>query len=191
MSGPARVEALLIVGGRLHDFDFARLELLKLLADHPRVRVGVAADYRDVEALARSRFLVSYTCDVRPSEPEQAALGRFALVAGIGAFDTDDELYLSEYHDSERLIPLLDTSYRGTAGGFVESDWSAGGRLVSYVRPLGRGAVLYNTLGHCRGHWDMRPVMDWYARVERCSWELPQYHELLGRGVRWALGEID
>ena len=61
-------------------------------------------------------------------------------------------MYLSEYHDRERLVALLDTAYQGTAAGFVESDWSAGGRqLVSYLRPLGRGAVLYNTLGHCRG----------------------------------------
>lgn len=250
MSGPARVDALLVAGGGYHDFDFARLELLKLLAEHPRVRVAVAEDYRDVDALARSRFLVSYTCDVRPSEAEQAALARFVegggrwlalhgtnaaldftprgvaaprcfpafarvlgsqfvahppiqpyrvepcapehpLVAGIGAFDTDDELYLSEYHDRERLVPLLDTAYEGEAKGFVESDWSAGGRqLVSYLRPLGRGAVLYNTLGHCRGHWDMQPVMDWYPRIERCSWELPQYHELLRRGIRWAFGEV-
>jgi type 1 glutamine amidotransferase len=250
VSAPARVDALLVAGGRYHDFDFARLELLKLLAEHPQVRVAVASDYGDVEALARSRFLVSYTCDVRPSEAEQAALARFvegggrwlalhgtnaaldftprgvasprcfpefarvlgsqfvahppirpyrvepsapehALVAGVGAFETDDELYLSEYHDRERLVPLLETHYQGAAAGFVESDWSAGGRqLVSYLRPLGRGAVLYNTLGHCRGHWDMRPVMDWYPRVERCSWERPQYYELLRRGLRWALGEL-
>jgi type 1 glutamine amidotransferase len=250
VKGAARVDALLVAGGRYHDFDFARLELLKLLAEHPRVRVTVASDYRDVDALARSRFLVSYTCDVRPSDAEQAALARFVedggrwlalhgtnaaldftpegvaaprcfpalarllgsqfvahppiqpyrvepcapehpLVAGVGAFDTDDELYLSEYHDESRLVPLLATSYQGSAPGFVESDWSNGGRqLVSYVRPFGSGAVLYNTLGHCRGHWDMRPVLDYYPRVERCSWERPQYHELLRRGLRWALGEL-
>jgi hypothetical protein len=214
------------------------------------VRVAVRADYGDREAIARSRFLVTYTCDVRPSQPEQEALATFvreggrwlalhgtnsaldftakgvasprcfptlahvlgsqfvahppiqpyrvnvcapehALVAGVEPFDTDDELYLSEYHDRDQLVPLLDTQYQGNAAGFVESDWSAGGRhLVSYLRPLGRGAVLYNTLGHCRGHWDMRPVLDWYPRVERCSWERPQYHELLRRGIRWALGEL-
>jgi hypothetical protein len=32
--------------------------------------------------------------------------------------------------------------------------------------------------------------MDWYPRVERCSWERHQYHELLRRGIRWALGEL-
>jgi type 1 glutamine amidotransferase len=70
----------------------------------------------------------------------------------------------------------------------VESDWSKADRhLVSYLRPLGKGAVLYNTLGHCRGHWDMRPAMDYYPRIERCSWEKPQYYELLRRGIRWGL----
>jgi hypothetical protein len=250
MSQPARVDACLVAGGKFHDIDFARLELLKLLAEHPQVRVAVRADYGDLEAIARCRFLVTYTCDVRPNEAEQQALARFvreggrwlalhgtnsaldftaegvasprcfptlahvlgsqfvahppiqpyrvnvcapehALVAGVDPFDTDDELYLSEYHDRDQLVPLLDTQYRGKAAGFVESDWSAGGRqLVSYLRPLGRGAVLYNTLGHCRGHWDMRPVLDWYPRIERCSWERPQYHELLRRGIRWALGEL-
>ena len=251
MSPPERVDALLVAGGKYHDFDFARLELLKLLAEHSQVRVTVGSDYDDVEAIARSRFLVSYTCDVRPSEAQQERLTHFvreggrwlalhgtnaaldftpkgvasprcfpalahllgsqfvahppiqpyrvnvcapdhALVAGIGAFDTDDELYLSEYHERDRLVALLDTHFSGSAAGFVESDWSSAGRqLVSYLRPLGRGAVLYNTLGHCRGHYDMRPVLDWYPRVERCSWERPQYLELLRRGIRWALGELD
>ena len=50
--------------------------------------------------------------------------------------------------------------------------------------------MLYNTLGHCRGHYDMQPVMDYYPKVERCSWELPQYYELLRRGIRWCLGDI-
>jgi type 1 glutamine amidotransferase len=249
VSRPERVDAYLVAGGRYHDFDFARLELLKLLAEHPRVRVTVASDYRDSEAITRSRFLVSYTCDLRPSEAEQEALARFVerggrwlalhgtnaaleltpdgfaaprcmptlarllgsqfvahppiqpyrvdvsapahpLVAGLESFETDDELYLSEYHDQAQLVPLLETHYCGDAKGFVESDWSRSDRhLVSYLRPFGRGAVLYNTLGHCRSHFDMQPLMDFYPRIERCSWERPQYYELLRRGIGWGLGE--
>jgi hypothetical protein len=34
----------------------------------------------------------------------------------------------------------------------------------------------------------MRPLMDWYPKVERGSWELPVFHELLRRGLRWASG---
>jgi type 1 glutamine amidotransferase len=249
VSPSPRVGVQLVVGGRYHDFDFARLELLKLLAEHPHARVTVAGDYRDADAIAASRFLVSYTCDVRPSEAEQQALARFVgdggrwlalhgtnaaleftdrgiaaprcmptlarllgsqfvahppiqpyrvevsapahpLVAGVEPFETDDELYLSEYHDREQLVPLLATHYAGDAKGFVESDWSRSDRhLVSYLRPFGKGAVLYNTLGHCRGHYDMQPLIDFYPRIERCSWERPQYYELLRRGIRWGLGE--
>jgi type 1 glutamine amidotransferase len=110
---------------------------------------------------------------------------------GIDGFDTDDELYLCEYHDRERLHVLANTRWNGEARGFVESDWSATDpeHLVIYLRPLGAGAVLYNTLGHCRGHYDMVPRADYYPDIERCSWDVPQYHEMLRRGIRWALGE--
>ena len=245
-----RIQASLVAGGRYHDIDFARLELLKLLAEHEAVRVTTNADYSDLAALRESQLLITYTCDVRPSDEQQEALadwvsnggrwlalhgtnaaldftakgvvaprviGRLAhtlgsqfvahppiqpyrveacdpehpLVAGIEEFETDDELYLCEYHDREQLQPLLQTHYSGDAAGFVEGDWhGADAHLVMYLRPLGAGAVLYNTLGHCRGHYDMQPVMDYYPQVERCSWELPQFYELVRRGIRWALGEL-
>ena len=57
--------------------------------------------------------------------------------------------------------------------------------LVS--KTVGQGAVLYLTLGHCRGHHDMRPLMDYYPQVERGAWQLAVFHELLRRGLRWAL----
>ena len=45
MSGP--VSAYLVCGGRWHDFDFARLEILKLLGEHEEVRTRVGDDDRD------------------------------------------------------------------------------------------------------------------------------------------------
>ena len=73
MSDP--VVAHLVCGGRWHDFDFARLELLKLLAEHPGVRTTVAGDYSALDALAASEFLVTYTCDLEDvSEVQQEAL---------------------------------------------------------------------------------------------------------------------
>ena len=245
-----RIDAYLVAGGKWHDIDYARLELLKLLGEHESVRVTVAADYEDVEAITACRFLVSYTCDVRPSEAAQRAIrswvqggGRWLalhgtnsaldlggtggvdsprcfpswadtlgsqfvahppiqpfgveiadpdhwLVAGLDGFETDDELYLSEYHDRDRLHVLARTQWSGDARGFVEHDWTAADpeHLVVYLRPLGEGAVLYNTLGHCRGHYDMVPRTDYYPNVERCSWQVPQYHEMLRRGIRWAIG---
>ena len=115
------------------------------------------------------------------------------LVSDLESFETDDELYLCEYHDQENLHTLLHTDWNGEARGFVESDWTNDEkrRLVMYLRPLGDGCVLYNTLGHCRGHYDMRPLTDYYPKIERCSWEIPQYYELLKRGIRWGMGETE
>ena len=77
------------------------------------------------------------------------------------------------------------------AAGFIEDNWEGDDRrLIMYIRPLGKGAVLYNTLGHCRGHYDFRPMMDYYPAVERCSWEKPEYYELLRRNLRWCLHEL-
>jgi uncharacterized protein len=242
-----RIDVVLVTGGLYHDIDFARLELLKLLAEHEEFRVRVQPDYDDTEALGRSQILVSYTCDVRPSEAAQVAIrdwvadgGRWValhasnsaldhtpdgwaapatmpvwidtlgsqfiahppiapyrvdnvapehwLVAGIEAFEATDELYLNHYPDRDALLPLLQTTYTGSARGFASDDWTTTdpNHLVMYLRPLGEGAVLYNTLGHCRGHYDMVPIKDYYPSVDRCAWDLPVFYELLRRSLRWA-----
>jgi type 1 glutamine amidotransferase len=121
------------------------------------------------------------------------------LVAGIEPFEVDDELYLCQYHGAHRA--LLHTHYRGEAPGFAARFWPGGGtsaadaadsdsssdrQLVLYLHPHAGGEVLYCTLGHCRGRYDMRPMMAEYPTVERGSWKLPVYHELLRRGIRWA-----
>jgi type 1 glutamine amidotransferase len=245
-----RVDASLVVGGKWHDFDFARLRLLELLAEHEEVRVQVRPDYEDTDTIAAGALLVSYTCDVRPSETAQRAIRRWVegggrwvalhgtnaaldnvgkgkvesprafpdwvdllgsqfiahppiqpyrvevtdpdhwLVAGIDEFETDDELYLSEYHHRDDLHVLLHTTWQGEGTGFAEADWTTADpmHLVSYVRDVGSGSILYNTLGHCRGHYDMSPLMDYYPRIERGSWAQPAYTELLRRALRWARG---
>ena len=44
----------------------------------------------------------------------------------------------------------------GPPGGSPRASWPDDEpRLVMYRRPLGEGCVLYLTLGHCRGHYDM------------------------------------
>jgi len=48
------LKAYLVAAGDYHDIDYARLELLKLLAEHPSVRTTVASDYSDSEAIASS-----------------------------------------------------------------------------------------------------------------------------------------
>ena len=245
----ARVDVALVAGGRFHDFDFARLELLKLLAElGDDVRVKVWDNYED-ERVTKSDCLVTYTCDVRPSvEAQQAiahwmAAGRkwFALhgtnailefgppkpvqspralpiwmhtlgsqfvahpklhayrvqnvaqdhwfTKGIDDFDSgaDEELYLCEYHG--RCTPLLTTKFTGMATGFAESEWPKDEpRLVAYTHHHGTGEILYLTLGHCRSKYDMQPFVSEYPKNERGSWEVPQYYELLRRGLRWATG---
>jgi len=243
------INGYLVCGGLYHDMDYARLELLKLLAEHEHIRIRVGENYGDREAIAAADFLVTYTCNVVPSSAEQEALRGFLaagrrwlalhgtnsvlryvkgrgweaprdapqfmamlgsqflahppiepyrvdvsdashpLVAGIEPFEVDDELYLSEYHGEHRA--LLHTRYRGEAPGFEAKMWplseqSDDRQLVLYLHAHGGGEVLYCTLGHCRGKYDMRPMIAEYPTVERGSWKLPVYHELLRRGIRWA-----
>lgn len=242
----ARISVYFVVGGRYHDFDFARLEILKLLGEHERIRVRVGENYADLTAIGSADALVTYTCDVRPDDEQQRALADFVasgrrwlalhgtnsilqwtaegkveapdsmpmltrllgsrfmahpplgefevrvsdpshpLVRGIEAFKVTDELYLSELYGPNRV--LLETRYNGRAAReFARRDWhSDEPRPVLYLHEHGAGAVLYFTLGHCRGRYDMQPLIEEYPRVERCSWESPVYYELLRRGIRWA-----
>ena len=80
MSRP--LAAHLVCGGRWHDIDFARLELLKLLAEHDDVRTRVSADFSDTEALAAADFLVTYTCDLRLVGAQEEALAEFVRSGG-------------------------------------------------------------------------------------------------------------
>ena len=112
------------------------------------------------------------------------------LVAGIDAFEVEDELYLCEYHG--KIEPLLETRFTGEAAGFIEKDWPADDpRWVMYLHPVEAGEVLYLTLGHCRGKYDMRPMVDEYPGVERGAWESPVYYELLRRSLRWAAAGLE
>ena len=241
---PKRIDCVLVASGKYHDIDFARLELLKLLAEDERVRVRVFEDYANLDAIRAADFLVTYTCDVIPSLAQQEALrawveagGRWLalhgtnsilrflsnglvdspawaphlmetlgtqfiahppiapyrvevadpqhpLVHGIEPFETSDELYLSDVHAD--LHVLLDTEFAGAATGFVREHWTAARHPVMYLRRLGQGAVLYLTLGHCRGHYDLQPLMDYYPEVDRCAWDLPVFHDLLRRSLVWA-----
>lgn len=241
---PARLNCVFIAGGLYHDFDFARLEILKLLGEDPRVRTRVFEDYARIDAILAADFLVTYTCDVVPPLDVQEALrdwvkagGRWyalhgtnsvlrlfdnglygsprwaplmmetlgtqfiahppiapyrvevadpdhPLTLGVEPFETTDELYLMERHGD--LHVLLDTEFGGEATGFDEHQWPQGRHPVLYIKAQGDGAVLYNTLGHCRGHYDMQPFLDWWPQVDRCAWDLPVFHDLLRRGIAWA-----
>lgn len=240
---PSRINCVLVCGGVWHDMDFARLELLKLLAEHQRVRTRVFENYETIEALQSADILITYTCDVTPSLAAQEALrdwlaagGRWyalhgtnsvlrllenglwdaprwaplfmdllgtqflshppiapytvrvadaehPLVRGIEPFETTDELYHMERHGD--LHVLLETNCPEPGTGFVEAADAPGTHPVMYLKHHGRGAVLYNTLGHCRGHYDLQPMVDWWPTVDRCAWDLPVFYDLLRRGINW------
>lgn len=240
------IQAYLVANARFHDTDFARLSLLQLLAESPEIRTRVADSFANTEAIAKADFLITYTCDLRPSEAEELALRDFVasgkrwialhgtsamldftakglqcsrdhtvfmetlgsrfishppaqpykvtvadpdhpLVAGMGSFETTDELYLCEYYGEVR--PLLETRYTGTfESGYVENEWPEDDpRLVAYTHPVGDGEVLYITLGHCCGQYDMRPIQE-VAEVVRGSWDNPIFIDLLKRALRWGAG---
>ncbi len=73
----ARRDILLICGGKYHDMDFVRLELLKLLAEDERNRVTVREDYADTAAIESADALITYTCEVLPEDAGQDALAAF------------------------------------------------------------------------------------------------------------------
>ena len=121
-----------------------------------------------------------------PIQPYQVTVADpgHPLVKGVEPFEANDELYLSEYYAD--LHVLLETEFEGEATGFVDLNWPKAKHPVFYLRQLEKGCVLYLTLGHCRGHYDMQPLMDFYPVVEKGSWDLPVYYDLVGRGIAWA-----
>jgi hypothetical protein len=246
MSDPIR--AYLVANARFHDTDFARLSLLQMLAETPNIRTSVSDSFANTKAIAKSDFLITYTCDLRPNAEEEQALHDFVasgkrwialhgtnafldftpeglqsprshdlymetlgsrfishppsqpytvtvsdpehpLVAGLKSFEASDELYLCEYFGE--VNPLLETRFTGTfQSGYVENTWPKDEpRLVAYTHPVGEGEVLYITLGHCCGQYDMRPIQE-NAEIVRGSWENPVFTELLGRALRWGAGTL-
>jgi type 1 glutamine amidotransferase len=243
-----RIDAHFVAAGRHHDIDFARLELLKLMAEHANVRTTVAMDYSDTARLDECQFLVTYTCDVMPTVEEVLTLRGFLerggrwlalhgtnsilrftddgrvdcpderpdvmemlgtqfkahppigpfrvevtdhshpLTKGIADFDIVDELYLSETRAS--IDVLMQTRFSGKTERFVQAEWPDAVAPIVYLRKVGAGAILYNTLGHCRGHHDLIELVPFHIHPERCAWNYPVYYELLRRGLRWALGEL-
>ncbi len=243
----------LVAAGKYHDIDHARLELLKLLQEDERIRVQVGDDYSNIEAIQACDVLVTYTCDVTPTDEQIEGIHQWLsnggkwfalhgtnsilrfrddgkvdspdlapkfmemlgsqfiahpplmpykvevsqgadshpLLEGIEGFEVEqEELYCSHYHGE--LTPLLETRWSGKCEGFVEEDWTDSDRhLVMYTRKHGDGEVLYNTLGHYRSKYDMVPMVDEYPVIERGAWTQPVYYELLRRGIKYCLGELN
>ncbi len=82
MSDQLPMQVYLVCNARYHDTNFARLELLKLLAENEDIHTQVAADFSDTDAIKRSQLLITYTCDLRPTQAQQTALGEFLANGG-------------------------------------------------------------------------------------------------------------
>jgi type 1 glutamine amidotransferase len=246
----SRIDVALVVGGRWHDLDYARLALLDLLGAHDAVRCTVHSDFSDTDVLSAADAVIAYTCDVRPTSQEAVALAeavaagtrllalhatnsaidppdpagervfrtpdampeftallgnRFLahpriaparidvvqpshpLVSGVASFVTTDEVYVMALR--EDLDVLLDTEYEGECPGFEVSRTAARTRHpVLYARDEGAGRVVYFTLGHCRGRFDVSDLgVPDLGVVDRRAWESAEYREVLRRCVAWAV----
>lgn len=243
---PKRIDAHFVAAGKYHDIDFARLEILKLLAEHPEIRTTVACDYSNIERLESCRFLITYCCDLMPTTDEMTAIknwlnkgGKWLALHGtnsilkfveggvdtpdlrpdvmevlgtqfkahppIGPFQVEvvnkehplsrdiedfeiiDELYLSV--TTADIDVLMQTNFEGDASGFVDNEWPKTDVPILYTRELGKGEIVYNTLGHCRGHYDLPEFREFNSIPDRCSWDFAVYYQLLRRSINWAKSE--
>ncbi|MEM9086649.1 MAG: ThuA domain-containing protein [Pseudomonadota bacterium] len=242
-----RIDAHFIIGGKYHDMDTPRIEILKLLAEHPRIRTTVACDFSGLERLEQCRFLITYTVDEVPTK-EQAdylrawvegggkylalhgtnsileftddglvdapddttgfmellgtqfkahpPIGPFEvevvdpdheLTRGIGNFEVVDELYITKITNDINI--LMQTTFEGEATGFVDSDWPETKVPILYTRNVRKGEIVYNILGHCRGHYDLPGMADFYPHKEMCAWNYDVFYEMMRRSILWAMRE--
>ncbi|SPJ26029.1 ThuA domain-containing protein [Palleronia abyssalis] len=122
-----------------------------------------------------------------PGRYKVKPVGQDALTVGIGTFFVEDEQYLQHHLPGNEV--LLATVFEGETPLFETRDWPRSEHQVMYRRAHGDGAVLYLTLGHTRGRYDMQPVTEFYPFVERGSWPHPEFQKLIRRGLCWAMKE--
>ncbi len=46
-----RLDVYLVAGGKWHNIDYARLELLKLMAEQPKLKIQVGSDYSQIDEI--------------------------------------------------------------------------------------------------------------------------------------------
>src|SRR5689334_20996052 len=118
---PTVADVHLIAAGRYHDIDFARLELLKHLAETPELRTTVAMDYGNVARLAECSLLITYTCDLLPDASQVQALtqylqqgGRWLALHGTNSILRFDKAgRVTTPDDAPEFMTLLGTRFTG------------------------------------------------------------------------------
>ena len=244
------IDVVLVVGGKYHDFDFARLELLKLLAEHEEFPRPCQPDYEDTTPIRPipgphpGQLHVRCSAVTAAQQPirdwvEPAAGGwhctaraRRSSTAGGWAAPRDVPMWSdtlgSQFIAHPPIAPYASTTSHPTTGwsqasrpsrpptSCTSASTRTGRRSLPCCRRRieeahgvsskrldrhrsrpprdvppaagGRRRAVQHA-GHCRGHYDMVPAKPYYPNVDRCSWELPVFYELLRRSLRWARGE--
>jgi len=249
----------LITGGKFHDFDYARLNLLQLIAEDDAIRTSCAQDFSQMAELQQQGVngLILYTCDLIPDQEQTKSLVEFVrkggrlfaihavnapieftdgpavvtngvnipglvkapgseiapdymallgsrfqahlpsqalkveiedrehpVTQGLSDFTVIDEPYMFEPVGDIKV--LMSARYKGEATGYELGWWNDDlPRPQLYTKTHGAGEILYTTLGHCCGRFDMQPLME-EAPINRGPWENAIYRELLRRGIQWA-----
>lgn len=239
------MQAHLIAAGKYHDIDFARLELLKLLAEQARIRTSVGCSYADTGRIAECDILLTYTCDLVPEPDELPALRSFLerggrwialhgtnslirfdaegrattpdeapefmemlgtrflghppiepfsvrivrsdhpLTEGLRDFSIEDELYVTAR--TSPIDVLMAASFAGECPDFADTLSPDPEVPILYERQVGQGRILYCTLGHCRGHYDLQPLARFWPHPQRCAWNYPVFTEILRRAIHWSM----
>ena len=63
-----RVNVAFVCGGKYHDMDYARAEILRALLETPHLRTRVFEDYSNLDAICAADCLLTYTVDVLPDD---------------------------------------------------------------------------------------------------------------------------
>jgi len=156
-----------------------------ILAQNAEGRWFAPEDETGFMALLGSQFaahppIAPYDIKIeKPNDPLLEGLGDFTVEGG-------DELYYMRLFGEIEV--LLSAKSQGAARGFVERTWDENAsHPVLYRKKYGKGEIVYFTLGHRRGHYDMRPLIDYYPEIEHGAWENETYMEILRRAIAWTI----
>lgn len=179
-AGVEKIRRFLEAGGRwlaLHGTN-------SILAQNESGRWFAPKDETGFMALLGSQFaahppIAAYEVAARlPNDPLVRGLGDFMVEGG-------DELYYMRFFGDIEVV--LDSAGQGAARGFVEREWPAEMRHpVLYRKKVGAGEIVYFTLGHRRGHYDMAPLLDYYPGLDKGAWNDAPFLEIMRRSLRWA-----
>ena len=75
----------------------------------------------------------------------------------------------------------MHTEWSGDTPGFEDADWNDTDpvHLIMYLKSHGKGKFSIITLTRPRT-LGLTEAVEYYPKIERGSWDVPQYYELLG-----------